>query len=123
MAGLEPGEIDYINMHGTGTQNNDSAEGKALERVFHPLYPPLSSTKSFTGHTLGASGSIEAVFSVISVERGIIYPNFSFSEAIHGLSIVPETGFIENKNIKHVLSNSFGFGGNCTSLVFSKPEA
>jgi len=120
MSKLEPGAIDYINMHGTGTQNNDNAEGKAIERVFHPHYPPLSSTKSFTGHTLGASGAIEAAFSALAIQKGIIYPNYSFSEAMHGLSIKPEQRFLENQKITNVLSNSFGFGGNCTSLIFSK---
>ena len=120
MSGLKTSDIDYINMHGTGTQNNDNAEGKAIERVFHPNYPPLSSTKSFTGHTLGASGAVEAVFSAVAIDQGVIYPNFSFNEAMHGLNIIPETKLLENKKINHVLSNSFGFGGNCTSLIFSK---
>ncbi len=119
MSGLKPSDISYINMHGTGTQNNDMAEGKAVERIFHPNYPRLSSTKSFTGHTLGASGAVEAVFSAISVKQGIIYPNFSFSHQMHDLSIVPETQFQRGQKIENVLSNSFGFGGNCTSLLFS----
>ncbi len=123
MSVLNTADIDYINMHGTGTQNNDSAEGKALERIFSPTYPPLSSTKSFTGHTLGASGAIEAAFSAVAVQKGIIYPNFSFSEAIHGLSIYPQVAMLENQEINHVLSNSFGFGGNCTSLIFSKARS
>ena len=120
MSGLKPSDIDYINMHGTGTQNNDSAEGKAVERIFHPHYPKLSSTKSFTGHTLGASGSIEAVFSAMAIHNGLVYPNFSFSNSVDGLHLKPETQFQKNLNIQHVLSNSFGFGGNCTSVVFSK---
>jgi 3-oxoacyl-[acyl-carrier-protein] synthase I len=120
MSGLQPGDIDYINMHGTGTQNNDNAEGKAIERVFHPNYPLLSSTKSFTGHTLGASGAIEAAFSAMAIHEGLIYPNFSFKEAMQGLAITPVTKLRENQNVTHVLSNSFGFGGNCTSLIFSK---
>ena len=64
-SGLQPADIDYINLHGTGTQNNDIAEGTAIKRLFDPHYPKMSSTKSFTGHTLGASGGIEAVFSVL----------------------------------------------------------
>jgi 3-oxoacyl-[acyl-carrier-protein] synthase-1 len=120
MSGIGPNEISYLNMHGTGTQNNDLAEGRAVERIFHSGYPRLSSTKSFTGHTLGASGAIEAVFSTLSIDRGIIFPNFSFGEIIDGLNIKPETTFQKNVKVKHVLSNSFGFGGNCTSLIFSK---
>lgn len=119
-SGLRPGQIDYINMHGTGTQNNDMAEGRAIERIYHTTIPKLSSTKSFTGHTLGASGSIEAVLSCLAIQNGYVYPNFSFENPIEGLSIKPETMFQEGCQINHVLSNSFGFGGNCTSLVFSK---
>ncbi|HMT28364.1 MAG TPA: beta-ketoacyl-[acyl-carrier-protein] synthase family protein [Bacteroidia bacterium] len=120
MSGLTPSDISYINMHGTGTQNNDNAEGNALQRVFHPHYPKLSSTKSFTGHTLGASGAIEAVFSSLAISKELIFPNFSFTEPIQGLHFKPETAFQKNVAVKHVLSNSFGFGGNCTSLIFSK---
>jgi 3-oxoacyl-(acyl-carrier-protein) synthase len=120
MSNLQNSDISYINMHGTGTQNNDSAEGKAVERIFNPTYPKLSSTKSFTGHTLGASGAIEAVFSALAIERGLIFPNYTFLETISGLHIQPETKFLKNQNITNVLSNSFGFGGNCTSLIFSK---
>lgn len=119
-SGLTPSDISYINMHGTGTQNNDSAEGRAVERIFHPHFPMLSSTKSFTGHTLGASGSVEAVFSAYAIKEGVVYPNFKFNEPVEGLSIRPETAFKRNLSINHVLSNSFGFGGNCTALVFSK---
>ena len=119
-SGLQPSEIDYINLHGTGTQNNDIAEGTAIKRLFEPDFPPMSSTKSFTGHTLGASGGIEAVFSVLSVKQGLIYPNLRFQTPMIELPFVPETSFMKNKPITHVLSNSFGFGGNCSSLIFSK---
>lgn len=119
MAQLEPNDIGYINMHGTGTRNNDSAEGKAVERLFHPVYPKLSSTKSFTGHTLGASGGIEAAYSAVALRDGLIFPNFTYSHPVSGLHIAPETRFIKGHKLKHVLSNSFGFGGNCTSLVLS----
>ena len=72
MSGLEPGEISYINLHGTGTQNNDVAEGTAIARLFGNDAPPMSSTKSFTGHTLGASGGVEAVFSVLAIRHGLM---------------------------------------------------
>ena len=119
-SGLLPSEIDYINLHGTGTQNNDISEGTAIQRLFSPSFPKMSSTKSFTGHTLGASGGIEAVLSVLSVKLGIIYPNLRFNTSMKELAFVPETKFLKNLSLKHVLSNSFGFGGNCTSLIFSK---
>jgi len=119
-AGLQPDDIDYINLHGTGTPNNDNAEGTAIKRLFGPQYPSMSSTKSFTGHTLGASGGVEAVFSALAVKYGLIYPNLRFETQMEELPFKPETRFMEHKDIKHVMSNSFGFGGNCTSLIFSK---
>ena len=118
-AGLEPSDIDYINLHGTGTPNNDSAEGTAIKRIFDPEYPPMSSTKSYTGHTLGASGGIEAVFSVLAINHHLIYPNLRFETRMSELPFEPETEFLTDQDIKHVMSNSFGFGGNCTSLIFS----
>jgi 3-oxoacyl-[acyl-carrier-protein] synthase-1 len=119
-AGLAPGDIGYINLHGTGTQNNDIAEGTAVKTLFDPNYPPLSSTKSFTGHTLGGSGGIEAVFSVMALEGGYIYPNLRLRTPMKELPFVPETTFRKDVPLRHVLSNSFGFGGNCTSLIFSQ---
>ncbi len=119
-SGLKPFDIDYINLHGTGTPNNDSAEGTAVKRLFDPNYPPMSSTKSYTGHTLGASGGIEAVFSVLAIKHGIIYPNLRFETQMSELPFQPETKFLKGQNLNHVMSNSFGFGGNCTSLIFSR---
>ena len=119
-AELQPADIDYINLHGTGTPNNDIAEGTAIKRLFDPVYPPMSSTKSFTGHTLGASGGIEAVFSVLSIFHGLVYPNLRLTTPMPELPFVPEKQFLKGQKINHVLSNSFGFGGNCTSLLFSK---
>jgi 3-oxoacyl-(acyl-carrier-protein) synthase len=118
-AGLQASDIDYINLHGTGTQNNDIAEGTAIKRLFEPSFPKMSSTKSFTGHTLGASGGIEAVFSVLAIQHGIIYPNLRFHTQMKELPFAPETKFLKGQQVKNVLSNSFGFGGNCSSLVFS----
>jgi len=120
MSGLNVSDIDYINLHGTGTQNNDIAEGTAIKRLFDPSYPKMSSTKSFTGHTLGASGGIEAVFSVMSIQHGIIYPNLRLETPMKELPFVPERNFLKEQQINNVLSNSFGFGGNCSSLIFSK---
>ena len=119
-SGLQPSDIDYINLHGTGTPNNDSAEGTAVKRIFDPHYPSMSSTKSYTGHTLGASGGVEAVFSALAIKHGLIYPNLRFETRMNELPFEPEKKFQKGKNIKHVMSNSFGFGGNCTSLIFSK---
>ena len=119
-AGLTPSDVRYINVHGTGTGNNDSSEGQALKRLFGENVPPFSSTKGFTGHTLAAAGGIEAVLSVLSVSKGIIWPNIHFKQMIEGLDLCPQTIYKEGEEIGCVISNSFGFGGNCSSLVFVK---
>jgi 3-oxoacyl-(acyl-carrier-protein) synthase len=118
-AGLQASDIDYVNLHGTGTPNNDSAEGTAVKRLFGNSYPAMSSTKSFTGHTLGASGGIEAVYSVLAIKHGLIYPNLRFETPMQDLDIVPQIQLSTGQKVQNVLSNSFGFGGNCTSLIFS----
>jgi len=120
MSGLQTTDIDYINLHGTGTQNNDSSEGNAIQRLFSNAVPKVSSTKAYTGHTLGASGGIEAVFSILSILHGVVYPNLRFQERIPELTYDPQRVFEKGLTIKHVLSNSFGFGGNCSSIIFSK---
>lgn len=119
MSGLKPEQIDYINLHGTGTPNNDLSEGLAVQRIFGKV-PDASSTKTFTGHTLGGSGGIEAVFSLIAIEHGMIFPNLRFQTKMKELDFIPVTKLQEGKSVRHVMSNSFGFGGNCSSLIFSK---
>ncbi|UYQ93887.1 beta-ketoacyl-[acyl-carrier-protein] synthase family protein [Chitinophaga horti] len=120
MSGLQANDIAYINLHGTGTQNNDVSEGTAIVRLFGATIPPASSTKSFTGHTLGASGGIEAVFSALAVKEGIIYPNAQFTTQMKELPFSPATTFSKGNDLRHVMSNSFGFGGNCSSVIFSR---
>ncbi len=119
MSGLHPEDIDYINVHGTGTSNNDLSEGIAMQRIFGDNVPLFSSTKPFTGHTLGAAGGIEAVLSVLAIQHNLVYPNLNFSEQIPELNISPVTHLIENVNVRNVLSNSFGFGGNNSTLILS----
>ncbi len=119
-AGLQPSDIDYINLHGTGTANNDSSEGIAISRLFGSDLPYLSSTKTYTGHTLAACGGIEAIYSTLAIEEGVVFPNLRFQHQMKELEFEPQTNLLEGKEIRHVLSNSFGFGGNCTSLIFSK---
>jgi 3-oxoacyl-[acyl-carrier-protein] synthase-1 len=120
MSGLSINDIDYINLHGTGTVNNDQSEGTAIRRLFSDRVPKLSSTKSFTGHTLGACGGIEAVFSVLAIENGIVFPNLRFQQPMPELDIRPQTKFEEGLEVKNVMSNSFGFGGNCSSVIFTR---
>ncbi|MBC7904885.1 MAG: beta-ketoacyl-[acyl-carrier-protein] synthase family protein [Gemmatimonadaceae bacterium] len=117
-AGLETSQIDFINAHGTGTENNDLVESRAMINLF-TTPPPFVSTKAYTGHTLGAAGAIEAVFSIFSLVNDEIYPAVNFEHAIADTGLVPAKKF-EKKRISHVMSNSFGFGGNCTSLILSK---
>lgn len=119
MSGLTNSQIDYINMHGTGTPNNDLSESMATLAVFGNQVPKFSSTKAFTGHTLAAAASIETVISVLSLQHNMIFPNLNFTTPIAGLNLIPETKLI-NTPINTVLSNSFGFGGNCSSLLFKK---
>jgi 3-oxoacyl-(acyl-carrier-protein) synthase len=119
-ARFSAGDIDYINAHGTGTKNNDLSEGKAIERLFAGKVPPYSSTKAFTGHTLGAAGAIEAVFSLMTIENQCIWPNLRFGNKMTELESEPVSVLKTGIPITNVLSNSFGFGGNNTSLIFSK---
>jgi 3-oxoacyl-(acyl-carrier-protein) synthase len=119
MAALSPADIDYINLHGTGTTNNDLSEGTAIKRLFGNDYPALSSTKAFTGHTLGACGGIEAVYSLMSIKHQCIFPNLRFKAPIDETGIFPQQDF-DSRKVEHVMSNSFGFGGNCSSIIFSK---
>lgn len=119
-AGLSPKEIDYINVHGTATPNNDLSEGTAIERLFQRTGMPLfSSTKGYTGHTLAAAASVEAVYSILSLQKNLIFPNLNFKTEMEEFQLVPQTALLP-KNLNTILSNSFGFGGNCSSLIFSK---
>lgn len=120
LAGLQLSDIDYINMHGTATPNNDLSEGRAVLRLFgEQNVPDFSSTKAFTGHTLAAAAAIEAVYSVLAIQNGVVYPNLNFKTPMREFNLLPQT-VLKRKNINHVLSNSFGFGGNCSTVIFSK---
>jgi 3-oxoacyl-[acyl-carrier-protein] synthase-1 len=120
LGSLNPGDISYINVHGTATINNDLSEGSGMLKLFGGKIPPFSSTKPFTGHLLGASGAVEAVFSILSIRHGIIWPNLNFITPMKEFDCSPSRQAIRNSGIRHVLSNSFGFGGNNTSLIFSR---
>jgi len=119
VAGLEPKDIDYINAHGTATGNNDLSEGRAIIRVFGEDVPEFSSTKAYTGHTLAAAGAIEAVYAILALQNNIIYPNLNFKTPMKEFSLIPQTT-LKDKALNTVLSNSLGFGGNCSTLIFSK---
>lgn len=118
-ANLQPNEVDYINAHGTATENNDLSEGLGIRRLFNNKVPRFSSTKPFTGHTLAAAGSIEASYCTMSILHQIIWPNLNHQQVMPELEIAPVKALQEKVELKHVLSNSFGFGGNTSSLLLA----
>lgn len=120
-ANLLPSDIDYISAHGTGTGNNDTTEGIAITRVFGEHIPDFSSTKAFTGHTTSAAGSVEAVISILALQNNFIPANLNFSAHMDDVAIMPVTK-TKQKKLHHVMNNSFGFGGNDSSCIFSKIE-
>lgn len=121
-AGLQPPDISYINLHGTGTENNDASEGAAINDLFNNEPPPASSTKAFTGHTLGAAGAVEAVYAQLCIGGQFVLPHLRLETPMSALNWKPVSEMKAYK-VNHVLSNSFGFGGNCSALVFSKAES
>jgi 3-oxoacyl-(acyl-carrier-protein) synthase len=121
-AGLEPVDIDYINAHGTGTPLNDRSETAAIKSVFGDLayQVPVSSTKSMTGHLLGAAGAIEALFAVKVIQDSIMPPtiNYEVPDPECDLDYIPNQA--RQKKVEHVMSNSFGFGGHNAAIILKK---
>lgn len=121
-AGASPSDIGYVNAHGTGTPNNDASESAALRRVFGEKLPPVSSTKSYTGHTTSASGSIEAVFCLLAMREGFL-PYQSEYQNFDEQCIIPVFGEeCPRVSLRHVMCNAFGFGGNDSSIILSRYE-
>jgi 3-oxoacyl-[acyl-carrier-protein] synthase II len=122
-AGLEPADVGYINAHGTSTPAGDAAETRALKLVFGdtlPTRPLVSSTKGATGHTLGAAGAVEAVFTVLALHHGLLPPtiNQTVSDPDCDLNYIPNTARVEQVDV--ALSNSFGFGGHNSVVAFRR---
>jgi 3-oxoacyl-[acyl-carrier-protein] synthase-1 len=117
-AGLAPDAIDYVNLHGTGTPSNDAAEDRAVQSVFGTGVP-CSSTKGATGHTLGAAGGVEAVISLLALRHGLAPGGLNVRERDPALGV---DYLLANRsaNLRHVLTNSFGFGGSNASLVLGR---
>jgi 3-oxoacyl-(acyl-carrier-protein) synthase len=115
-AGVSPAEIDLVVTHGTATPDNDLAEIKALTQVFDPL-PAFCSMKRTLGHTLAASGALEAVFAVKALEEGAFPGTGGFEQLDEAIGIAPVTA--GRGKIRNVLKNSFGFGGNNATLILS----
>ena len=124
-AGIQPEEVDYINAHGTSTQLNDASETRAIKTALgeHAYQVPVSSTKSMIGHTLGASGALESVACVKTLQTGVIHPttNYEHPDPDCDLDYVPNTA--RQVDVRVVLKNSFGFGGQNACLVFRRFEA
>ncbi|MGJ8671040.1 MAG: beta-ketoacyl-ACP synthase II [Oceanococcus sp.] len=122
-ADLSPADIDYVNAHGTSTQAGDVAETKAIHKTFGSAAQslPVSSTKSMTGHLLGAAGGLEAVLSVLCLRDQIIPPTINLDEAGEGCDLDYVPNQARNARLKTVLSNSFGFGGTNGTLIFQSP--
>ncbi len=121
-AGLAPGQVDYVNLHGTGTPDNDAAEAKAVLRLFDGAPPALSSTKGLTSHPLAAAGALEAAIACWALRAGRVPASTSALPLDETLGLRPVLE-PQAAAVRHVLSNSFGFGGNNAALVFSAPDA
>lgn len=117
-AKLDPAQIDFINAHGTGTENNDKIESIAMLRLFGKV-PAFASTKANIGHTLGASGAMEALYCILNLVEQELYPGIHFKNPIPETGLEPIQAY-QKSALTHIMSNSFGFGGNCSSLIFSK---
>jgi len=124
-AGLNPTDIDYINAHGTSTKLNDISETKGIKSIFgdHAFKIPISSTKSMTGHLLGGAGVVEATYSILAIRNGLIPPtiNYEFPDPECDLDYVPNKA--RKARVRTILSNSFGFGGTNSSLIFKEYKA
>ncbi|MEY2509388.1 MAG: 3-oxoacyl-[acyl-carrier-protein] synthase [Verrucomicrobiota bacterium] len=114
-AGISPGEIDYINAHGTATPFNDAAEGKAIAELFNGV--PVSSTKGMMGHSLGAAGAIEAVIGILALQNQLLPPNINFRHGDAGMDLNIIANSARTGSVSTVLSNSFGFGGTNASII------
>lgn len=121
-AGINPSDIDYINAHGTSTKANDKVETTALKTAFghHARRLPISSTKGATGHLVAACGALEAMFSLLALDSGVIPPtaNYEFADPDCDLDYVPRNP--REQRLKTVMTNNSGFGGQNTSLIFTK---
>jgi 3-oxoacyl-[acyl-carrier-protein] synthase-1 len=121
VAGIEAAAVGYINAHGTGTLGNDLSEGAAIEKLFgRDTHPYFSSTKAYTGHTLAASGALEAIICCLAIRHEFIPPNLRFETPMEDIGITPQQTLLRHIPLRYALSNSFGFGGSNVSLILQK---
>lgn len=119
MAMITSEQVDYVNAHGTGTENNDNSEAAALKAIFGTSVPVTTSTKSFTGHTTSAAGAVETVICLLAMENCFVPGNLNLSASCDdGLRFEPHN--LMNKTLRYMMCNSFGFGGNDSSLLLSR---
>ena len=123
-AELKPEDVDYINAHGTSTQFNDKSETEAIKQLFgeHAYKIPVSSTKSMTGHMLGAAGGVEAIASILSIENNIVHPTTNYETQDEGLDLNYVPNAAQEHKVDVAISNSFGFGGHNACVVFKRFE-
>ena len=123
-AGIDPTELDYLNAHGTSTPLNDRQETKAIKLALgeDAYRVPISSTKSMTGHLLGAGGALEAAFCVLAIKNGIIPPTINLTDADPDCDLDYTPSNPRTQRVDVAMSNSFGFGGHNSVLVFTKPD-
>jgi 3-oxoacyl-[acyl-carrier-protein] synthase II len=124
-AGISPDAVQYINAHGTSTEYNDANETKAIKRVFgeYAARLPVSSTKSMTGHLLGGAGGVEAAYTVLALDRGLIPPTINYEERDPDCDLDYVPNIARRASIDLALSNSYGFGGTNVSLAFRRRAA
>jgi 3-oxoacyl-[acyl-carrier-protein] synthase II len=125
-AEMQPEEVDYINVHGTSTPVGDISEAKAIKEVFgeQAFKLNISSTKSMTGHLLGAAGAVEAIASILAIKNGIVPPTINFTEGDNDAEIDYNLNFTfgqaQKREVNVALSNTFGFGGHNACVIFKK---
>ena len=119
-AGLGPEDIDYVNAHGTSTPPNDKVETLALKRVFGSSVPLVSSTKSMTGHTLGAAGALESVFSILALQNSVVPPTINLENPDPDCDLDYVANRARSASLRYAMTNSLGFGGHNASLVFGQ---
>jgi len=120
-ANLSSEDISFVHAHGTATPTNDESELNALKRIFKHKIPAFASSKSYVGHTLGAAGALNAIYTLLAMQHSFLFENLNFDESIDGIN-EPIRKFTPNFPIQYAISNAFGFGGNNNSIVFANTQ-